>query len=232
MAGATFDNTFVEDIVRYQEKQLSLLCAELKKKYVNLVIDNIAETGTLVAVIEQELNKKTYHLVGIGSNGSTNFYEKLIGSSAKAILRLSNIPVLVVPVATKLIQPAHILVAVDASMTNVTTELEVFVKELVQRPIKITLFHINIHQEDIAREMSQLKDTIKKNDSEIELNMVSVQSSGASVDNQILEYAEQQAVDLLITYPHNHSLLERMFAYTINDKLLENKFLPLLALKK
>ena len=79
--------------------------------------------------------------------------------------------------------------------------------------------------------MEALKYDLQNIDQSLQIDIIEKASNEASIDNQILEFAEQNDMDLIITSPHNHSLFQRLFMKSTTKNLVEKTHLPLLALK-
>ncbi|MFD1551705.1 hypothetical protein DNU06_02615 [Putridiphycobacter roseus] len=231
-AGATFDDSFFEEMIAYNQKELLILQSKLIEKYKGLKMDCIAETGNLVTVIEHELKLKNYELIGIGANGSANLYEKLIGTSARAVLKYSNIPVLVVPVVTKLRSPINVLIAMDKNYAQIKEQLIGLLSELKNKALNITLFHIDDTVDIQESDFLILREALLQINEHIKVNTKTKKSSKASIDNQILEFAENYEMDMIITSPNNHSFFEKLFTQSITNMLLDRTHIPLIALKK
>ena len=230
-AGATFDSSFFSEVLTFHEKELHKFSQELKNEYTDIKVNCIAESGPLVAVVEQELRQHKYELIAVGANGAANLYEKLIGTSAKAILKYSKIPVIVVPVITQLSLPSNILVAVDSHFLNIKNQLVNILQGFKNKSLSITLFHIDEADDMNDDECQVLKHELSALNSHIEIESYTKKSSTESIDNQILEFAENHEMDMIITSPNNHSFFERLFTQSITNLLFEKTHLPLIALK-
>ena len=56
-------------------------------------------------------------------------------------------------------------------------------------------------------------------------------TTGTAVENQLLEFAAKQDVDLLMTSPKSHNLIQRLFQNSVTDQLVERTHIPMIALK-
>ena len=230
-AGATFSRDFISDVDDYHEDALNELKASLIKKNPGLVINSSALPGSLVAVIDRFTQLKKIDVISLGANGSSNIYEEVLGSSAKEIIEYSKIPVLVVPVVTPIKNPKNILIGIDSNIAKTKDSLLKFIQNINLNDVKITLINIQLKNQLPAELMEALKYDLQNIDQSLQIDIIEKASNEASIDNQILEFAEQNDMDLIITSPHNHSLFQRLFMKSTTKNLVEKTHLPLLALK-
>lgn len=226
-AGATFYQDFLDEIDAHHEKELIKVAQELQAEFPSVKIKTSAEEGTLLGSLEKFKVNEKMDLIGLGANGSSNLYEKLIGSTALDLIDYAEIPVCVVPVVAKIVNPKRIMIAISNPEQGLKG-FETLIKEMKEQPSEIHLYHISTNGE-------QSLDPIKQNLQAL-FNATIVlthqaEDSGAAIENQILEFATAKGVDLFVTSPKNHNLIQRIFKHSVTRQLVERTHLPMIALK-
>lgn len=226
-AGGTFYQDFLSEIDAYHEKELVKVAAELVSEFQGLKIETHAEEGTLVGTLEKfDVNNKM-QVIGLGANGSSNLYEKLIGSTALDIIDYAEIPVCVVPIVARIELPKRIMIAVS-DPTKSLNGLSGIINGMQTSPTEIHLYHIAQGKNE---SLNQLKEDLSKAYNNITVYIHQVADSGASIENQILEFATEKRIELFITSPKNHNLIQRLFKHSVTRQLAERTHIPMIALK-
>lgn len=167
-------------------------------------------------------------LIICGMKGSGKAIRKIFGSTVTALVRVSAIPVLVVPENTPFKKTQHIALAsdMDAETSVRTVEL---LKEIGHKyRSKLSVLWVVEKSEDTAYKMRFRPDgfvnDLKDMDPAFEF------PAGNNVAAALEAYAGSHDVDMIAMIPHKHSFLERFFVESITNRMIFHTHTPLLVL--
>jgi nucleotide-binding universal stress UspA family protein len=227
-AGGTFYQDFIDEVDAYHESELTTVAATLKNEFSGLAIHTSAEVGSLITAISRLQQDNQYGLIGLGANGSSNIYEKLIGSTALDVIDHCQMPLAIVPVVSQFEHPKKIMVAVGKNTNDSKKQLIDLMSAFTVSPNSIFLYHIGefgeVDMEALRKELSEAFPTVT-------IQLIANPTSGAAIENQLLEFAAEREVDLLFISPKDHNFIQRLFKHSITDHLVERTHIPMIALK-
>ena len=214
-----------DEMQKNNEKALKKLASHLKGN-TKVEITYKAVMGMAVEEISEE--EKTANLIVMGMKGAGKLSEIVLGSIATATLRNAKIPTLIIPAHTKFRVPKRIVFACDYSAKNDYNTIEPL-KELVQK-FNSKLFILNVKSnKDIISEDeagASLRLENKLNDT----NHIYHCSENENLIDGINEFAENKKAEMIVTIPHRHNLLERLFHKSISKEIAFHTHVPLLTL--
>lgn len=227
-AGATFYQEFLADVDAYNEAELVKVSEELKSEFEGLTIKTHAEIGSLITAIDRHNKQGDYSLIGLGANGSSNIYEKLIGSTALDVLDHCQLPITIVPVVAQIEQPKKLMVAIAKNFELTKERFIQLLSQLDKQPETLFLYHIG---EQVENAIESLQKDLNSHFPAMNVIVSTNATTGAAIESQILEFATENEVDLLFTSPKDHNLIQRLFQHSITDQIIERTHIPMIALK-
>ncbi|SMO71532.1 universal stress protein [Solitalea koreensis] len=214
----------VVDILDQQEQSSKEHIAKLKEDLENqgIQVDATVLRGFSIAgEIETVIKENKVDMVVMGTRGTSDIIEKLLGSNASWVMDSVHCPVLVVPQKTEVKPIKKIVFATqfrspEAEFLNQTIE---YAKKL---DAEVTVLKINTHDEDEGL-LNELNIVSQSQHSRI------VVRNAPSVSAGLIGYLENNEVDLLTVIAHKRNLLEKVFTPSLTKKLAEHIHVPLLA---
>lgn len=220
----------VEELKNAAETRL----ADLKKE-VELIspgkITVLTETrmGNIVDELENICSEVKPFAVVMGSSGASGIEKVLFGSTTLSVIKHLTWPVIVVPPG-KGFGKGIKKIGLASDFTNVVnTTPAPFIKELVKE-LNAELHVLNVdyhnrHFDDSKREESRdLHDMLEPVNPEYHF------IENKSIEDGITEFAGKNDLDLLITLPKKHSLLEGIFKTSASRQIVFQSHIPVLCL--
>lgn len=200
------------------DKKLTDISNELISNY-GIRVKTKSKFGLAAAVIAAESEELESYLVIMGTNGSSNILDRLLGSVSNAVVKKCSIPVIVLPENTTYSTIDNVVFAYDYK-EDIKKELE-FVSLLEPNNKKVKIDVISIETD---KEKTQYREEIVLEED----NMKEICIWSESVLNGITKYISGKEVDLVVLKRHDRSFLENLFYKSTSKELLNNGTLPLL----
>ncbi|NLR59593.1 universal stress protein [Chitinophaga polysaccharea] len=187
-----------------------------------------ADNTLLAATIEEVCKNEEADLIVMGITGGSKLEEVLVGSNTIDVVKNTSYPVLIVPGGAKYKPIEKIVFAVDLRKIAETTPVE---------PLKklLHIFNAELHVINIDHESrhfstdtpfeTMLLDTLLE-----DFNPVYHFIDNPDVVEGIVEFAEENKADIILTIPKKHGLFEGIFKRSRTSKLAYQTHLPLLTL--
>ena len=185
------------------------------KRFVSVVIDAVYTC----------LENDDIDLIVMGTHGSHSSLENLVGSISSEIIRFSKVPTLVVPENITSLDIDKIGFAADLKKIEDIEHLGAM-KTLAQLfNAEILLFHVTKGKEDAFQNAAQgLKLTNFLRDTKHSFYTMLEDS----VYNAINDFITKHQLDMLVMYPREHGILDRLLHGSITKKIAVNLKIPLL----
>lgn len=225
-------HSLVEPILEDYEKKTDLKFAKLKKQIPELakVSCSVQKFVSLPSdAIHTVLSTSDIDLVVMGTKGSHDILEKLVGSMSAEVIRFSKIPVLMVPENVQSLNIGSMAFAADLKEIKDTSKLDMLVFFAKASGAELTVFHFSNeyddgHLEELARENMKLMDKLKG----IKVNYASLDEQ--TVSDGILKFIEKYKIDMLAMYPRHHGLWDRIIHTSTTKKIAMRIKIPLLTI--
>jgi nucleotide-binding universal stress UspA family protein len=217
----------VEDLQKSNESKMD----DVKKSVQGRTGNSIkiyAETklGDTVDELEEVCNKVKPFAVVMGTKGATGMERVLFGSTTLTTIRHLNWPVIVVPPGKKYSTIKKIGFACDfreVVHTTPTHFIKDFVKEFNAELHVLNVDYKNSHFKPNTPQESVLLHTLLE-----DLNPKYDFIEDANIEVGIEKFAEKNNLDLVITIPKKHKLLEGLFRKSHTKDLIFHSHLPIM----
>lgn len=222
-----FANPTSLDIESSIKESHSSIIEKLKNKHPQLVIESVVIQGNTTDTIINEAKKNNAELIVAGVSGRNAISSFILGSTTKSIIHENKFPVLAIPESATYKGIHRTAFAFDHKHFN-RTKLEVLTKFL--HTVKSKLLIINV-----VHELTDLKMANAVAGLELENLLYDVEHTyhypaDENIAKKINEFCKEFSIDCLAVIPHHHSFLEKMFASSQTDKILEHITIPLLSI--
>jgi len=214
-----------DEMQKDNEKELKKLASHLKGN-TKVEITYKAVMGMAVEEISEE--EKTANLIVMGMKGAGKLSEIVLGSIATATLRKAKIPTLIIPAHTKFRVPKRIVFACDYSAKTDYNTIEPL-KELVQK-FDSKLFVLNVKSNKETISADEAGAGLRLENKLNETNHIYHCSENENLIDGINEFVKDKKAEMIVTIPHRHNLLERLFHKSISKEIAFHTHVPLLTL--
>jgi len=216
-----------EDLRRAAESHLHSLKAEIESVAGNAVkVYSELRLGNTVTELEALSNSLKPFAVIMGSNGHSDLEQVLFGSTTLKTIRHLTWPVIAVPPEAKYNGIRKIGFACDYKQVVETTPAQLikdFVKNFNAEFHVLNVDYENRHFKPETPEESLLLHTLFE-----ELNPVYDFIESPEVEQGINKFAEKNKLDLLVTIPKKHKLLDGLFRKSATKQLVFHAHVPVL----
>lgn len=218
-----------EDIKREAEKSMNRLREELIRRMGSkLKIDSEVLMGSFFPELESVCNRITPYTVVMGSQGTTAAERVFFGEHATYAMKHLQWPLITVPVGAVFLSIKKIALACDFHIAVDSIPIEQI--KLLVNDFDATLNVINAGKQgefdpEIVFESGLLEEKLAP--VEPHFNFI----SETDADKGILEFAENNNVDLLIVLPKPHGLFDRLVHKSHINQLVRHSPVPVMALQ-
>jgi len=216
-----------EDLRRAAESHLHSLKAEIESVAGNAVkVYSELRLGNTVTELEALSNSLKPFAVIMGSNGHSDLEQVLFGSTTLKTIRHLTWPVIAVPPEAKYNGIRKIGFACDYKQVVETTPAQLikdFVKNFNAEFHVLNVDYENRHFKPETPEESLLLHTLFE-----ELNPVYDFIESPEVEQGINKFAEKNKLDLLVTIPKKHKLLDGLFRKSATKQLVFHAHVPVM----
>lgn len=218
----------VEDLKKNAEEKL----AELKKEVEHITSGSLnlrteARLGNLTDELEDICNKVRPFAVVMGNKGTTGIEKILFGSNTLGVIRHITWPVICVPpgktFGTGIKKIGFACDFRDVVKTTPAQSIKEFVKEFNAELHVLNIDHHNRQFKADAREESQLLHTMLE-DANPEYHFI----EHKDIEDGINEFAEKNNLDVVISIPKKHKLLEGLFKTSSIKQLVFQSHIPVM----
>ena len=217
----------IEDLKKNSENKLQEAKKSLEKRTGDQIkIYAEAKLGDTVDELEDLCNKIKPFAVVMGTKGATGVERVFFGSTTLGTIKHLTWPVIVVPPQKKYSSIKKIGFACDFREVLNTTPTEFikdFVKEFNAELHILNVDHKNTHFKDTTPEESLLLHTMFE-----DLNPVYDFIEDENIEAGIEKFAEKNKLDLVITIPKKHKLIESFFRKSHTKDLIFHSHLPIM----
>jgi nucleotide-binding universal stress UspA family protein len=210
------------------EKELNNLALKLRlQNNAAFEIEVICQYGFFLASLNDLVKSCGVDLVVMGTQGATNFLDKLIGTNTASFIKMAACPVLAIPAGAKFNGIKNIAYASDFE-----SEEQVFLEQLfsLADPLNAEVSIINILTErhlNIFSDNQVVRDIMHRF-TDKHYSIAQIQED--DVVEGIQKFVEDVEADVLAVSIHARGVLEDLFHSSISKKLLYHSTLPLLSL--
>lgn len=186
--------------------------------------------GQVTLAIEEEIESKKIDLILMGTKGAHNKLERMLGSISSEVISSFSLPVMVIPENITTLNVRRIGYAADFHSIKMPKKLEI-VKALMETlAADLVVFNVHHSDEAFAFDKSDTAKVLKKiiGQSRFEFHQIAVDK----IEEGIIQFVEEQQLDMLVMMPHKHGLLDRIFQGSMTKKIAMQLKVPLLAIQQ
>lgn len=200
---------------------------KLGKKYPGVRINTVSKVGFATEEIVEYVQNNPTDLIVMGISGSGKL-DQLLGSTATAVSKKSEVPVLIVPPETGTEKLENIVFAFDFKEIDNTSNINIVIELARQFNSKITALNIKQEFEEISLEGALAAKQANTLLSDVPHRIVKFSDTDPihGIDN----YLKDHAADLLVMIKRKHSFFDLLFNTSNTRKMAFHTHIPLLIL--
>ena len=203
---------------------------DVKEQYPNPnhVFEIVSAFNTLTDEINELTKKKNIDLVVMGTKGATGAKQLFLGSSTVFVIRKVKVPVLVIPENCKFVPVKKVLFPSDFSAPYKKDEVYNVIEMVKMHGGDITVLHVN-DEYDLSEDQKRYKQVLLKHLKNLPYEYVEVKDK--VMPNAILEYIDENNIDLLAMMNRGHSFFERILIKQNIDQIGFHVHIPFLVVR-
>lgn len=185
----------------------------------------IVGLNTTQQIVDLTKNENDVAMVVIGSTGSGNILDKMLGSISSGVAQRSHCPVILVPQGTKYKDFENVLYA-----SNYESADEDLIDQIIDfgNIFRAVMHFVHVEEND---NYETVEDTIfyklfEKGDPAFSFNIVNLKNR--SVLEGLNQYADENNVDLIVLVNRQRNYLENIFQLSLTKKMAKASKLPMM----
>jgi nucleotide-binding universal stress UspA family protein len=223
--------SLIEAVVSDYEHQVQEAFHDLETEMVELN-DVPHELDRFVAyltdAIYSETESRDIDLIVMGTRAEHSIGETILGSNAAEVIRVSSVPVIVIPERYHSFHPHRIGFASDFLRYRDSGQFSILIALCKLFDSEVMVFHIgaNISEEE-QKQIDLIKDDLKG------IKRVSIRVVDAeSVVAGIKKFSKAHELSMLALMPRKHNLFERLFVGSVTKEVAIDIDIPLLTFQE
>lgn len=219
----------LDEIRKISEEKLKELKDNIQKITANKVkIYTESRLGEVGDEIEKLTNNLAPFAVVMGTRGTTGVGQFFMGSNTISVVSKVGAPVFVVPPGVRFKSLRKIGLATDLKEVVDHTPVSK-IRELVQFfNAELHVLNVDYHQKHFTP--STPEETLNMDSLLAGMNPVYDFIENRDINEGLNDFAEKNDLDLIITLPKKHSLLERFFEKSTTRELIHETHIPVMCL--
>ena len=213
----------MKDTEQKLEDEAGLIIQDYK-----IEIEKVCEHGAAEEAINNIAKEKKADCVIIGMKGIGKNFRKIFGSTATALARSTDVPLIVVPEDAKFVSPKTIVFASDINANTDLHSLDGLIKFMQLFKSKLYIVQVIKNENEERFEMSDIPQELRN---VVEISDTSFQYPvDTDIRSALNGFIEKHNADMLVMMPHKHEWLERLFRKSETKDMIFHTHIPLLVL--
>lgn len=223
------DGVMIEEELEAAEDQLNAIKRDFFSAETNNIKTFVA-TGFPVEKILNAIGEEGFSLVIMGTEGTSNRFQDMLGSNTYSVVKEAKCAVLTVPIDANKADVKRIGFAVTLEGQE-NAHLLTLVKYIARHyKAEVILMHVIEDEDSSPEDVNTSKAVLWLKQQLQEFNPSFITISSEDVAGAINEYALNNNVDLLVISPHKHDLLSILLKGSTTRKLVLHTQIPVLSL--
>lgn len=219
-----------KSLAKIAEEEGALLVQELRnevKGSYKLQFKAI-RSHTVTEMVKRFIDKNPTNMIVMGSRGASALKKARLGGTAVSVIDECNVPVLTIPALAQYKNLQHIVYASD--LKNVQKELDIILEFAKIYGSHVHMIHVvPAIDKKVEASKNSVEEIIRKVDyAKLDFKLILDEDIPAAIDT----YIQETKADLLTTFTHHLSLIEKLFAKSVTRTLAYLGTIPLLAIKR
>ncbi|MFK7950383.1 MAG: universal stress protein [Saprospiraceae bacterium] len=192
----------------------------------HIQINHAMIEGETIATITNVAGSENYDLIVMGTEGASVLKEIFVGTYAGEVMEEAPCPVIVVPegaVFDGRVDKIGVTIDFSTDDTKVINNVLVLANAL---KAKVEVIHVDLsHTGMITKRVQEFKEAYAHHN---ELTFVEIE--GSDVVEVIANYAESNAIDILVMVTHKRNFIQELFSFSHAKKMTYQQKVPVYAI--
>lgn len=220
-----YDTLELANTDHFNQEMPKLLAIAKNQNAEHIVMDHIMVTGDLIHNIKEVVNHDNVDFVVMGTNGTSGWFESLIGTNTSSVISDIEVPVLSVAHDTKFQKIETIGFRTRYKEDEIYALNEVMI--LARRiGAKVKCLYVKTPDCDFKGEDIAYWETIFENEKDLEFFVL----PSDNIELTIEDFIVNQGIDLLVMVNHKKNFFTRLFTTSTTQKMSQHSKTPILAL--
>ncbi|MET2985157.1 universal stress protein [Aureibaculum conchae] len=208
-----------DSVIKNPKEQINILVKNLAKRYdkEDFYFEGICDYDSFISAVKQVIEIKNIDFVVMGTNGISGVKEVVFGSNTIQVVRIIDLPILVVPENYEFNIPDKILFINETDSTiasNISLPLNYLIEKYNSQLYVLSINKKNKNSNDWFK-------SVKPNYFEV---------GGDRIENTIENFVKENKIDLVAKVVHIKSFFERIFSSSSTPKITYISKAPILFL--
>lgn len=191
-------------------------------------IDTVLEYGDVVWLVERCVREMKASNIVMGTTGAGNVVERMLGSSATAIIKKQLCPVLAIPKNTEFHPIQSIVLAADFTEGEHFHDLEELTE--IANKFEAAVRIVHVETEDALIDARQAAAGLQLHHQLDAVPHTFHQTNGSNIASTIVNFVEEHPADLLVMLPNRYSWFEAIFHRSVTRQVAFETPIPLLVI--
>ena len=220
------NKTVYDAVIKNPKKSIDILVNDLRKKYKNEAYDfeGICDYDSFISSVKQVILTKRIDLIVMGTNGISGVKETIFGSNTMQILKVIDLPTLVIPENYKFNKPDKILFIYENEIDEDIIKPLTFIISKFNAYLNI----LNVLDEETNNEFVQKNDKLIENFNKAKVEYVEVNYNIEK--NTIEQVVLMHKIKMISKIINTKSFFKRLFSKSITPNITYANKVPLLFL--
>lgn len=207
-----------EELRNNADKGLEAVKDSVQSSFPALQVETESHLGDVVEEVNRLCRSAGPTVLVVGKHGASGVERLLFGSTTLSLLRHAHCPVISVPQNFSTFHLKHIAMAIDVQgLHGAEHKVAEFAKAINSR------LHV-IHVKESGRDTPELPESLRA------ANPVFRLLDSDDFLEGVKKYVEHNHIDLLVTQPHKHNLLDRLFSRQHTSEVLNQLQVPVMCI--
>ncbi len=219
-----------KSLTKIAEEEGALLVQELRSevKGTYKLQFKAIRSHTVTEMVKRFVDKNPTNMIVMGSRGASALKKARLGGTAVSVIDECDVPVLTIPALAQYKNLQHIVYASD--LKNVQKELDIILEFAKIYGSHVHMIHVvPVMDKKVEASKNSVEEIIRKaNYTKLDFKLILDEDIPAAIDT----YIQETKADLLTTFTHHLSLIEKLFAKSVTRTLAYLGTIPLLAIKR
>ena len=217
----------LEDIMQEQsEKSLADNLKKLRGQQPRLTVETRSTPGEPSGVIQDIAEEESLDLVVLGSQGRSALQEAFLGGTARNLINHISKPLLIVPAGYPLQVPKKIVFGTDLTQVDNLDRLHPMIH--FARKFKSEIIVLNITGDEANQKVKGALQKLDFNRHFSDINYSFEVVHHQNVLHGILQYIEENQVDMLVLLPKQYPKFKGLFHRSLTKRMAYRTEIPLL----
>lgn len=223
-AGSTIFFDLNHDYLKLQKGKMDELLADLRNQYVDCNLSGLVSAGTMVDNLLEKAEDLEVDLIVMATNGADEPGESFTGTNASQIVGYTRIPLLIVPNGFEPQPPGNVVFCIDKTKYVNESAVEPLLNIVQKGDANLSLLHV-LSDESNKIEFNELPKILLEQASQRQ------EILGLDIEARIIEFVDENNIDLLVLLKHERSFFERLFHYSVSKDITTRTTSPILILR-